>query len=100
MLRRTFLTLLLSLGIALGLGAPASHAAEAKTIVLDVPGMTCRFCPITIRRALQKVPGVIEAKADYESKTATVTYDPDKTTVEALTAATANAGYESRPRTP
>lgn len=100
MLRRTFLTLLLSLGIALGLGTPASYAAEAQTVILDVPGMTCRFCPITIRKALQKVPGVIEAKADYESKTATVTYDPDKTNIEALTAATANAGYKSTPRKP
>lgn len=71
------------------------QAAESKTITLDVPGMTCKFCPITIRKALKKVPGVIDAKADYDSKTATVTFHPDKTTVEALTRATANAGYPS-----
>ncbi len=71
------------------------YAAESKTVTLDVPGMTCKFCPITIRKALQKVPGVIEAKAEYETKTATVIFDPDKTNVEALTKATANAGYPS-----
>lgn len=70
-------------------------AAQSKTVVLEVPGMTCKFCPITIRKALQKVPGVTEAKADFASKTATVTFDPDKTTIKALTEATANAGYPS-----
>ena len=70
-------------------------AAESKVVKLDVPGMTCKFCPITIRKALNKVPGVIEAKSDYDTKTATVTFDPTKTTVEALTKATANAGYPS-----
>lgn len=72
-----------------------SFAAETKTVTLDVPGMTCKFCPITIRKALQKIPGVIDAQSDYETKTATVSFDPDKTSVEALTKATANAGYPS-----
>ena len=70
-------------------------AAETKTIVLDVPGMTCKFCPITIRKALKKVSGVIEAKSTFDNKTATVTFDPDKTNVETLIKTTANAGYRS-----
>jgi len=73
----------------------SASAVETKTVTLDVPGMTCKFCPITIRKALKKVPGVIDAKSDYETKTATVTFDPDMTSVEALTKATANAGYPS-----
>ncbi len=74
---------------------PVAMAGEAQTVTLDVPGMTCRFCPITIRKALSKVPGVIQAKANYDSKTATVTFDPDRASVSALTKATANAGYTS-----
>lgn len=72
-----------------------TSAAETKTVTLDVPGMTCKFCPITIRKALKKVPGVIDAKADFDSKTATVTFDPDKTSVKTLIQTTANAGYPS-----
>ena len=72
-----------------------AQSAESQTVVLDVPGMTCKFCPITIRKALEKVPGVIEAKSDYDSMSATVVFDPSKTDVAALTAATANAGYPS-----
>lgn len=70
-------------------------AAEEKIVTLDVPGMNCKFCPITIRKALNKVPGVIEAQSDFETKTATVKFDQTKTNIEALTQATANAGYPS-----
>ncbi len=76
----------------------AIQAAETRTVVLDVPGMTCRFCPITVRKALEKVPGVIEAQSDFASKTATVTFDPEKTSVADLVSAVKNAGYEAIPR--
>jgi len=92
-LRSTFIFITLTLSL-LALSNTAS-SAETKTVVLDVPGMTCKFCPITIRKALQKVDGVIEAKAEFETKTATVTFDPTKTNVEALMKATENAGYKS-----
>ncbi len=94
----------LILSVALGLAALlhfplVATAGEAQTVTLDVPGMTCKFCPITVRKALSKVPGVIEAKSDYASKTATVTFDPDKVSLSDLTAATANAGYPTTVRT-
>lgn len=70
-------------------------ATESKMVQLSVPGMTCEFCPITIRKALNKVPGVIKATSDFATKSATVTFDPSKTNIETLTKATANAGYPS-----
>lgn len=87
----TVLFLLVSMFSSINIAA----ATENKVVTLDVPGMTCKFCPITIRKALKKVPGVVEAKSDYDSKTATVTFDPQKTSIETLTKATANAGYPS-----
>lgn len=72
-----------------------ASAAENVTVILDVPGMTCKFCPITIRKALEKVPGVVEVKSEFKTKTATVTFDPGKTNIETLTKTTANAGYPS-----
>ncbi|MBD3670918.1 MAG: cation transporter [Gammaproteobacteria bacterium] len=74
-------------------------AGELKTVTLNVEGMTCSVCPITVKKALQSVDGVSEAKAVYEGNGigfATVSYDAEKTNVEALTAATGNAGYPSR----
>lgn len=75
---------------------PASaFAAGPQTAVLNVQNMTCSMCSITIHKALDKVPGVIEAKVDYDHKTATVKFDADKTNPSALVKATTNAGFPS-----
>lgn len=76
---------------------PLPAVAGKKTVVLSVPGMNCSACPITVRKALQKVPGVTGVKATLEPPQATVIFDDSRTTVEALTNATANAGYPSSP---
>ena len=70
-------------------------AATPRTVTLDVKNMTCAVCPITVRKSLEKVAGVSAVKVDFAKRTAIVTYDPDKTKPEALTRATANAGYPS-----
>lgn len=80
---------------AAGTDTATTQATALQTVTLDVPGMTCSFCPITIRKALSKVDGVIEAEAEYETKTATVTFDPSKTNVDTLIKTTAEAGYIS-----
>ena len=75
---------------------PASaFAAAPQTAVLDVQNMTCSMCSITIHRALENVPGVIEAQVDYDHKTATVKFDADKTNPSAVVKATTNAGFPS-----
>jgi mercuric ion binding protein len=70
-------------------------AAAPKTVTLDVKNMTCELCPITVKKSLEKVSGVSAVKVDFDKKTATVTFDPDKAQPEALTQATTNAGYPS-----
>jgi mercuric ion binding protein len=82
--------------VALLICLPVSaFAATPQTAVLDVQNMTCSMCSITIHKALEKVPGVIEATVDYDHKTATVKYDTDKTNPSALVKATTNAGFPS-----
>lgn len=70
-------------------------AATPKTVTLDVQNMTCELCPITVKKSLEKVPGVRAVKVDFDHKTATVNYDADKAQADALTKATTNAGYPS-----
>jgi mercuric ion binding protein len=78
------------------LAAPlAVLAADPQTVVLDVQNMTCELCPITVKKALDKVPGVAASKIDLAKKTATVKFDPDRVNVAALVKATTNAGYPS-----
>ncbi len=73
--------------------ALAAHAGEAKRVVLDVPGMNCSLCPISVRKALERVPGVLDAKADLAAKRAEATYDPDRVSPETLAKAVTDAGY-------
>jgi len=68
------------------------------TNTLDVKNMTCELCPVTVKKALEKTPGVAKAQIDFAKKTATVTFDPDVATVAALAQATTNAGYPSTAR--
>lgn len=73
----------------------ATAWAANKTVMLAVPGMTCAACPITVKKALNKVPGVAVVEVSFENKLAVVTFDDAKTNVEALTHATTDAGYPS-----
>jgi periplasmic mercuric ion binding protein len=75
-------------------------AAEPKLAVLDVSGMTCSLCPITVRKALERVPGVLEAKADFDAKRAEAKYDPDKVSPETLAAAVTKAGFPAKVKQP
>ncbi len=71
--------------------------AATKTITLNVPGITCPACPITIKKALNKVQGVSKVDVNYEKKQALVTFDDTKTDTKALVKATTDAGYPSQP---
>ncbi len=74
----------------------SAFAGTPQTAVLDVQNMTCSMCSITIQMALEKVPGVMNTKVDYDHKTATVKYDSTKINPSALMKATTNAGFPSR----
>ena len=76
------------------LSAAPALAAD-RDVQLQVPGMTCAACPITVKTALAKVAGVEKTEVSFEKREAVVTFDDAKTTVAALTKATAGAGYPS-----
>lgn len=101
-IHRRILTLLIALFACMTLPL-AQAAAPAQTdspqhVILDVPGMTCPVCPITVRKALQQVDGVIQADADFDNRRASVVFDPRRTDIQALIQATTNAGYPATVR--
>jgi mercuric ion binding protein len=69
--------------------------AAMKTVTLSVPGMNCATCPITVKKALGKVEGVTRTEVNLEKRAAVVTFDDTRTSLEALTRATGEAGYPS-----
>lgn len=72
--------------------------AASNTVTLTIPSMSCPVCPITVKKALQSVPGVSRVDVNFSKKEAVVVYDDAKVSVTALTKATANAGYPSMPK--
>jgi periplasmic mercuric ion binding protein len=93
MLKRWTIGVLSVMVSAMGLASPAF--ATSQTVTLSVPGMTCSACPITVKKALQKVPGVENVSATFEPKEAVVTFDDRTITLDQLREATAKAGYPS-----
>lgn len=71
-----------------------THAA-IQHVTLEVAGMTCSSCPITVKKALSKVKGVQQATTNFKLKQVVVSFDDTQTTLQKLTDATANAGYPS-----
>ena len=73
----------------------SAFAGTPEPVTLNVQNMTCATCPITVKKALERVPGVTDVKVDFEHKTATVHLDADKASASMLTKATTDAGIPS-----
>jgi mercuric ion binding protein len=90
--------LLTTVAFVLCVAASSTTFAAERTLTLAVQNMYCDACPLIVRKSLEAVPGVAKAVVSFKDKTAVVTYDDTKTNVNALTAATTNAGYPSAPK--
>jgi mercuric ion binding protein len=75
------------------LAAPVWSAP--RTVTLSLPTMDCAVCPITVKKALGKVEGVSRVEVDFAKRQAIVSFDNARTSAEALTRATTDAGYPS-----
>ena len=64
------------------------------TKVFTVPGMMCNNCKETVEGASLGLPGVLSAEVDLPEKTATVSFDPTKVSVEVITKAIERTGFE------
>lgn len=83
--------------VSLALAALPAHA-EQRSVQLDVKGMNCGTCPITVRLALRRVPGVLDARVTLDPPIAEVIYDDARTNPAHLTRAAADAGFPSTVR--
>ena len=99
---------ILTLG-ALMLGLPAAApmvlaqsattaAATLTEVSFDVPDMTCALCPLTVKTAMSGVEGVQSVEVDFDTRSATVIFDPALTDAAAIAEASAQAGYPAAVR--
>ncbi|NUQ17178.1 MAG: heavy metal transporter [Sphingomonas sp.] len=79
------------------LAQPARTApGRVQSATFAIANMTCALCPVTVKKAMEGVAGVRSVQVDFEAKTATVSFDPSKTTIAAIARASTNAGYPAR----
>ncbi|MFQ5729808.1 MAG: heavy-metal-associated domain-containing protein [Waddliaceae bacterium] len=101
--KRIILAVVISAGIlavlVTGFNSSASKGVtNTQEVTLKIEGMTCRVCPLTIKTALKKLDGVVDANVSYEDKVAKVRYEGDKVTVNQMLKAIEGAGkYKATP---
>ncbi|KAF5057931.1 Copper-exporting P-type ATPase [anaerobic digester metagenome] len=67
---------------------------EKRKAELKISGMHCASCALNVERALQGRDNVYDARVNFANETATVEYDPAKTTLADLERTVSDAGYE------
>src|ERR1041385_2141602 len=70
-----------------------SSALRSETVTLPVTGMTCAACQARVQRVLEKTAGVEEAAVNLLLNSATVSFDPARTSPERLVEAVRATGY-------
>jgi len=72
----------------------AGYTPERASKNVSVMGMSCATCSGSVEEALGKVPGVLEADANFASDEVLVSYNPAATNATALYDAIEEAGYD------
>jgi mercuric ion binding protein len=74
-------------------GQPPAHVV--KVVGLKIEGMTCGGCVFGVKKVLTRLDGVSKAVVSYETRSAVVTFDPAKVTVEQMVGAIKTLGYKA-----
>ncbi len=83
--------------VAMTLISASGALADERIVTLAVDNLFCVTCPYIVKQTLARIDGVSAVEVSYREKTAVVTFDDDMTDVAALTTATGEAGFPSRP---
>jgi Cu+-exporting ATPase len=73
----------------------AGYGMATSEVALDIVGMTCATCVLTIEEALNGLDGVISASVNLATEKATIRYNPETVTVASLRRAISDAGYQA-----
>ncbi|MGV3088106.1 heavy metal translocating P-type ATPase [Streptococcus suis] len=63
--------------------------------LLEIEGMTCATCALTVEKALSKVEGVHQASVNLATEKASVSYDPAQVSLADIATAVEKAGYKA-----
>jgi Cu+-exporting ATPase len=75
--------------------APNRAVENLKTVEFPVSGMSCASCVARIEKGLSKMSGIQEAKVNFASEKASVTFDPSRVQMVDLVGTVKDLGYEA-----
>ena len=75
----------------------AANGTMLTQLDLEIGGMTCGSCAARVQKVLGRQDGVVDAQVNFATSRASVTLDPQATTVDDLAAAVERVGYELAP---
>lgn len=87
----TLILLLVAASLAFANVNADEGSDQEATFAVDK--MTCATCPITVRKAMQRVNGVKDVTVDFDAKTAKVLYDSTLTDAKQIGEASSNVGF-------
>ncbi|MEO5684581.1 MAG: cation transporter [Chitinophagaceae bacterium] len=73
----------------------SAQTKAALTVTIKTPTVQCETCKHKIENTLAREEGIAKTVVNYKNKTTKVTYWTDRTNVENIKAAIANAGYDA-----
>ncbi|WP_435118206.1 heavy metal translocating P-type ATPase [Halolamina sp. C58] len=71
----------------------AGYGVVSETATIAISDMSCANCADTNEKALEGVPGVVDAEVNYATDEAQVTYNPEDASLAAMYDAIEDAGY-------
>jgi copper chaperone CopZ len=89
---KKILIMLFSLFIVSGIVA---QQKKPVTVKISTPSVQCEMCKKKIEDYLKFEEGIVKSLVDFKQKKTTVTYLTDRTNLENVKTAIANAGYDA-----
>ncbi len=72
------------------------ESIDSKQVVLEVSGMTCEACTVSVQNELAAVPGVLRSEVDFRAGKAVVLFQADSApSASDLLSAVSRAGYSA-----
>jgi len=66
-----------------------------QTVVIKTPASVCQECKDRIERVLVREPGIQKSTVDFKKGTTKVTFVSERTNIENIKTAIANAGFDA-----
>ena len=94
-MKKIKLLLILLAGICIAGRAQVTRKGGTEIAIIKTPTVQCEECKKRIEDYVSREEGIQKIVVDYKRKTAKVTYLVDRTSIENVKAAIANAGYDA-----